>query len=217
MNNKQLGQLFSLIAGIATLLFGLVMLLPDPSLSKNLSYASSMFISIGYLGMACAFAVQVSADQKATAWLGMTLATAYFVFINLVYFTQLSTIRSGSAAAEVLQAITYSPGTWFFNLDLFGYGIMSLSTFCLGLSLKASSQAEKWLKGLMFAAGIFALSGILLPLFNLFSTESGAEGDFIGTLVLEFWCLYFIPVTLLAAAFFKKSTSTQSGTLEGNK
>lgn len=207
MNNKQLGQLSAWTAAAATLLFAVTMLLSNKTLSGILSYGSSMFISLGYLGLACAFFVQASADRKAAATLGMMLAGAYFVFINLVYFTQLTSVLRGSAATDVLDAITYRPGTWFFNLDLFGYGVMSLSTFFIGLSLTPAKRSEKWMKGLMLAAGLFALSSILMPLLNLFSGNGGSGDEIYGILALEFWCLYFIPLTVLAAGYFRKNTA----------
>ena len=207
MNNKQLGQLSAWTAAAATFLFAVTMLLPDKTLSGILSYASSMFISLGYLGLACAFAVGAPADRKAAATLGMILAGAYFVFINLVYFTQLTTVLRGSAAADVLDAITYRPGTWFFNLDLFGYCVMSLSTFFIGLSLTPATRSEKWMRGMMLAAGIFALSSILMPLLNLFSGNGGSGDEIYGILALEFWCMYFIPLAVLAAGYFKKKAA----------
>ncbi|MBA3072817.1 MAG: hypothetical protein FP831_04430 [Anaerolineae bacterium] len=210
MNNKSFSQAAAWTAATATLLFGLFMLLPDKTLSTALSCGASLFISIGYLGVACAFAVQASADRKAAAYLGMALACVYTVFINLVYFTQLTTVLHGSAPVEVLDAITYRTGTWFFNLDLFGYGIMSLSTFFIGLSLKANTRSEKWLRSLMLVAGVFAISSILMPLLNVFSGEAGASEDIYGVLVLEFWCLYFIPVMVLAAGYFKKNNKSSS-------
>ena len=208
MNNKSFRKAAAWTAATATLLFGLFMLLPDKSLSVSLSCAASLFISIGYLGVTCAFAVQTSADRNAAAYFGMILASVYAVFINLVYFTQLTTVLHGTASLEVLNAITYRPGTWFFNLDLYGYGIMSLSIFFIGLSLKVTTRAEKWMKSLMLAAGAFAIFSILMPLLNVFSGEAGASDDIYGVLALEFWCLYFIPVMVLAAGYFKNHHET---------
>jgi hypothetical protein len=210
MNNKQLGQISAWTAAAATILFAVFMLLPNKSLSGILSFGTSIFISLGYLGLACAFAVRSSADRKAAATLGMALAGVYAVFINLVYFTQLTTVLHGTAAVEVLDSVTYSPGTWFFNLDLFGYGMMSLSTLFIGLSLKPASRAEKWMRGLMLAAGLFALFSILMPLLNLFSGEGGAGDEIYGILALEFWCLYFTPIMALAAFYFKRQTTDGS-------
>lgn len=211
MNNHQLAKTSAWMAAAATLLFAVFMLLPNPNLSGILSYASSMFISLGYLALSCAFAVRAARDRRAAATLGMALACVYTVFINLVYYSQLTTVLQGSAAPQMLDAITYRPGTWFFNLDLFGYGVMSLSTFFIGLSLIPASLEEKWLKGLMLAAGVFALSSILMPLLGVFSAEAGEGGGIFGILALEFWCVYFIPVMVLAARYFRRPAAVRSG------
>jgi hypothetical protein len=106
---------------------------------------------------------------------------------------------------DVLGALTYQPGSWMFNLDLFGYGVMSLSTFFIGLSVVAGTRSERWMKNLMLAAGVFALSSIVMPTLNLFA-EQGS--DIFGILALEFWCLYFTPVMVLAAGYFERRIET---------
>lgn len=201
MKNEKLGQVSAWVTAAATILFAGFMILPDKSLSGILSYAVCIVLSFGYLALTCVFAVTAAPEKKASAYFGMALATVYAVFINLVYYSQLTTVLHETAGVDVLAAITYQPGSWMFNLDLFGYGVMSLSTFFIGLSVNAGSRAEKWMRGLMLAAGVFALSSIAMPTLNLFSDEGS---DIFGILALEFWCLYFTPVMVLAAGYFKR-------------
>lgn len=203
MKNEKLGQVSAWVTAIATILFAGFMILPDKRLSGMLSYAICIVLAFGYLGLACAFAVTAVPERRASAYFGMALAGVYTVFITLVYYSQITTVFHQTAAVDVLQAITYQPGSWMFNLDLFGYGVMSLSTFFIGLSVIADSRAEKWMRGLMLAAGVFALSSIVMPMLNLFSGE-GEGSDVFGILALEFWCLYFAPVMILAAGYFKR-------------
>lgn len=201
MTNEKLGQVSAWVAAVATVLFAGFMILPDKQLSGVLSYAVCILLSFAYLGLTCAFAVTAGPERSANAWFGMALAAVYAVFINLVYYSQLTTVLHQTATQEVLDAITYRPGSWMFNLDLFGYGVMSLSTFFIGLSLIAGSRAEKWMRGLMLAAGVFALSSLIMPTLNLFSDEGS---DIFGIIALEFWCAYFTPVMVLAAGYFKR-------------
>jgi len=201
MNNEKLGQVSAWVTAVATILFGLFMILPDKELSGILSYAVCIVLSFGYLGLTCAFAVTAKQESKASAYFGMALAAVYAVFINLVYYSQITTVIYETAAVDVLEAITYQPGSWMFNLDLFGYGVMSLSTFFIGLSVIAQTRAEKWMRGLMLSAGVFALFSIVMPTLNLFSDEGS---DIYGILALEFWCAYFAPVMVLAARYFKR-------------
>jgi hypothetical protein len=201
MNNENLGQVSAWVAAVATILFAVFMILPNKILSGILSYAVCIVLSFGYLGLACAFAVTAAPERKASANFGMALAAVYAVFINLVYYSQLTTVLHKTAAVDVLEAITYQPGSWMFNLDMFGYGVMSLSTFFMGLSVAAGTRAERWMRNLMLVAGVFALSSIVMPTLNLFSDEGS---DIFGILALEFWCLYFTPLMVLAAGYFKR-------------
>lgn len=205
MKNEKLGQVSAWTAAISTILFALFMLIPDQTLSGMLSYAICIVLSFGYLGLACAFAVTAEPERKASAYFGMALAAVYVVFINLVYYSQLTTVLHKTAAVDVLGALTYQPGSWMFNLDLFGYGVMSLSTFFIGLSVVAGTRSERWMKNLMLTAGVFALSSIVMPTLNLFA-EQGS--DIFGILALEFWCLYFTPVMVLAAGYFERRNET---------
>jgi hypothetical protein len=50
--------------------------------------------------------------------------------------------------------------------------------------------------------GIFFVSCLVLPMLGLFTPEMQGA-DWIGALVLEVWCAYFIPVGVLAFQFFR--------------
>jgi len=59
------------------------------------------------------------------------------------------------------------------------------------------------LKVLLLVHGLFAISGLVIPMLGIFSTDM-AGSDIIGILVLEFWCAYFIPVCILSFSYFKR-------------
>jgi hypothetical protein len=202
--NHKLGLYSSVLTAIATLLFAIFMLIPDQHTSGMLSYGASMLISFGYLGLASSWLTTISSERKAPAYLGALLACMYAVYINLVYYTQLTTVRFNSAPAEALAFLTFNPGTWIFNFDLFGYGIMALSTFFLGLALLPTNRLEHWLRALLMAHGVFAISSILLPLLNVFNDLDAQSGNDIGVLALEFWCAFFTPIMVLAAIYFAR-------------
>ena len=56
-----------------------------------------------------------------------------------------------------------------FSYDLLGYGMMSLSTFFIGLSMKPENKPDKWLKYLMIIHGIFFLGCFFMPMTDIFS------------------------------------------------
>jgi hypothetical protein len=205
MNNERFGFYAAWAAAIATALFALFMLIPDKRTSDILPYGASMFISLGYLCLTCAFASTARPERKAVAYAGIGWAAVYAAYINLVYYTQLTTVLHGTASEGVLQAIVYRPGSWFFNMDLFGYGIMCLSSFFVALSIAVETKADKWLRTLLLLHGVFAIGCVVLPVLNVLGPEQNAEaGNQIGTIALVFWCIYFIPIMVLAAGYFKK-------------
>lgn len=136
----------------------------------------------------------------------MAFACLYGVFINLVYFTQLTTVANKTASTEVLKILSYqSLGSLMFNLDLFGYGMMAISTLLIGIAINPKNKSDKWLKALLMIHGIFAPGRVIMPMLNIFNSHMGASGDFIGIIVLLIWCIYFIPIGILSIVHFKKN------------
>ena len=86
-----------------------------------------------------------------------------------------------------------------FNYDQLGYGLMSLATFFAGLTIMPRTKADKWLKCLLMIHGVFFISCLVMPMLGVFRADSPA---WIGVAVLEFWCLYFCPVSILSFMHF---------------
>ena len=81
--------------------------------------------------------------------------------------------------------------------------MMALSTFFLGLSIKAENKTDKWLKGLMLLHGIFFVGCFVTPMTGAFTAMAdGATGNG-GTIALLFWCAYFFPIGVLAYRHFR--------------
>ena len=80
----------------------------------------------------------------------------YATIISIVYFTQLTTVLYKSVDEIILQAFSFtSAGSWLFNLDLLGYGLLSISTFFIGLTLQTKDKIDSALKLLLMLHGIF--------------------------------------------------------------
>jgi hypothetical protein len=136
----------------------------------------------------------------------MMFACLYGVFINLVYFTQLTTVANQVLSQEILSVLSYeSLGSLMFNLDLLGYGLMALSTFFIGMSIIPTNRIDKWLKRLLMIHGIFAPTSVLLPMLNVFNSNMGSSGATIGIAVLLVWCAYMTPIGMLSILRFKKN------------
>lgn len=204
MNGKNLGFYSGVILAITIIVFGISMIVGTPMLS----YFICMILSWSYVALTCALASNVKKEKHAYAYAGIAFACIYSAIISVVYYTQLTVVNQNSISAEALKILTYTPGSFMFALDLLGYGILAISTLFVGLSLTANNKADKVLKVMLIIHGIF-ISCIIFPMTNIFSaTATQTSGIDIGVIVLEFWCLYFTPIALLAANYFRKNSES---------
>jgi hypothetical protein len=167
------------------------------------SFLTCIFIALGFVPMICAFAAFVGKEAKAPGYAAMAFAAVYAVLIVIVYFTQLTTVRLSLLSPQAAALLDYGNYGLMFNLDLLGYAFMALATFFIGLTIKAETKADKWLKALLLIHGVFAVTCFVMPMLGIFAPGM-TGGDLIGTLVLEFWCAYFTPVCILAYVHFRR-------------
>ena len=196
--NQKIGIWSSLCNIFSVAMFALSMLIGFPLGS----YFASMFIAFSFVPMVCALACYSQPAAKAAGYAAMAFGAGYAVIILLVYFAQVTAVRLGGLTGEALQIIDYTKYGLFFSYDLLGYGFMALSTFFAGLTLQPATRRERGFKGLLMVHGVFFLSCLILPVLGLFTPEMQGA-DWIGILVLEVWCAYFIPVGILSFLFFK--------------
>jgi hypothetical protein len=168
-------------------------------------YVTSIFIAFGFIVMMCAFSVCRMEQTEIAGGCAMVFGAMYAVMILIVYFTQLTTVRQGGLSVQAAQILDYRTFGLFFSYDLLGYGFMAIATFFAGFTIKAADKADKWLKWLLHIHGIFAISCFIMPILGVF--HSGMQNtDWIGTALLEFWCIYFLPINLLTYRYFRKMT-----------
>ena len=98
----------------------------------------------------------------------------------------------------------YSKFGLIFNYDLLGYGVMALSTFFTGLSMKPKNKTDKWLRALMLIHGVFYFSCTFMPMTGMFAKMSSGGDGIGGRLALVAWCVYFLPIGILSFIHFKK-------------
>lgn len=198
--NTLLAKTGSVICIVTVVLFAVFMLIPF----DFGSYVVCMLLPIGYILMAAGFHAECGSSRKAAASAALVFAAVYAALIYLVYFAQTTTVRLESLSEQAHSILDYKKGGLLFNYDLLGYGMMALSTFFIGLTIQARGKADKWLKGLLLAHGVFFLSCFILPMTGVFAgLQEGASRA--GTVALEFWCAYFLAVSILAFRHFGKS------------
>lgn len=199
--NKKIGMYSAIINSCSVIAFALCMIIS----SDFGSYFVCMFIAFSFAPMMCAFCFYSTQENKVAGYTSMVFSGIYAVMILLVYFAQVTTVRLDGLNEQAMQIIDYTKFGLFFSYDLLGYGLMAFSTFFAGLTISPKTKSDKWLKWLLIIHGVFFISCLIMPMLGLFSPDM--EGaDWIGTVVLEFWCVYFIPVGILSFLHFKNKT-----------
>lgn len=199
MNLKnKLGKIGSLINAISVVLFAICMIIPF----GFGSYFVCIFISIGFIMMIAAFEDECNENTRAAGKIASIFAGVYAVLILIVYFTQCTTVLNENLSNEAMKILNYKHMGLLFNLDLLGYGIMALSTFFIGLTIEVKSKKDKVLKILLLIHGIFFIVCLIMPMTGVFVNFVG-ETSIGGIIALEFWCLYFLPISILAYLHFK--------------
>ena len=198
--NKMISQAGSAIVTVTVFLFALFLII---NYSMG-SFFVCLILPLGFIMLTAGLHNECENDRKVAANIGMVLAAVYCVFIMLVYFTQLTTVNNEQLTEQAAKLLTMGKCGLIFNYDLLGYGIMALSTFFTGLSMKAKSKADKWLKAFMMIHGVFYFSCTFLPMTGIFSRMSSGGDGLGGRLALVAWCVYFLPVGVLSFLHFRK-------------
>ena len=199
--NKRISRIGAAIVSATVFLFAVCMIV-DFLFG---SYLVCMLLPIGYIMMAAGFRQECPAERRVAANVGLILAAIYAVLILLVYFAQITSVRLDGLNEPALRILDYQRGGLMFNYDLLGYGMMALSTFFIGLSMKAERRADSWLRGLMLLHGIFFIGCFVMPMTGAFTAMADGEAGNGGTIALLFWCTYFFPIGVLAYRHFENA------------
>lgn len=201
--NIAVGKIGSLVTGIAILSFAISMVFTNGIFASCLS---SIFIAIGFIPFMCSIcAINKKEDNKAIGFTGVAFAAIYAVIIFLVYYAECTTVRMNTTLSnEALSIISYGyNGSLFFNYDLLGYAFMALTTFVMAFLVEPTCKADNVFKWMLWIHGIFFLSCLFVPMFPVFTVGTS---DYIGIILLEIWCAYFIPICVLGYQYFNRKT-----------
>lgn len=198
--NQKIAKTGAVIVTASILVFAVCMLIPF----NFGSYFICMLLPIGYIMMVSGFCNECKPENKVAAYVGMTFAGIYAVFVLLVYFAQTTSVRFEELDGVALRILDYSQGGLFFSYDLLGYGMMALSTFFIGLTIEAETKADKWLKYLLIIHGVFFVGCFIMPMTGVFRSMASRENSMGGVIALEFWCAYFTPIGILSWLHFAK-------------
>ena len=198
--NKTIAKVGSGIVTVTVFLFALFLII---NYSMG-SFFVCLILPLGFIMMTAAFHNECENDRKVAANIGLVLSAVYCTFIMLVYFTQLTTVNNEQLTEQAANLLEMGKCGLIFNYDLLGYGIMALSTFFTGLSMKAKNKTDKWLKALMMIHGVFYLSCTFMPITGMFLKMTSGGDGIGGRLALVAWCVYFLPIGILSFLHYRK-------------
>lgn len=203
MTNRTIGKLGAGVTGIATLAFAVCLIYGLFADGLFGCCFSSIFIALGFiLFMSSLAALNKNSERKSAANVCLVSAAIYVVFVLIAYYAECTTINLHPELSEdVRSIIDYgSSGSLFFNYDLLGYAFMALSTFFGGFLVDRSKKCGKPLAIMLKIHGVFFLSCLFVPMFPVFTGEAGDAAA--GTILLEIWCLYFMPICFFGYRYF---------------
>lgn len=195
--DRKIGIAASGVVCVSVVLFAAFMLLGFSSAA----YTVCIFLACGYIAMACAYGGYAAKEAQSAKYLGMGFAILYAVFVLLVYYAQVTTVRQYLLSEQAQYLLDYEKFGLFFGYDLFGYGMLAISTFFIGLTITPKKRETKLLKTLLLVHGVFCVV-CFIPALGIFSPDLQG-GEIIGIAVLEAWCLYFLPISILSYRHFK--------------
>lgn len=198
--NKLLSKVGSAIVTVTVFLFALFLII-DFSMG---SFFVCLILPVGFIMMTAGLHNECEDDRKVAANIGLILAAVYSTFIMFVYFTQLTTVKNEQVSEQAAKLLDMGKFGLVFNFDLLGYGLMALSTFFTGLSMKPKNKTDKWLKALLMIHGVFYFSCTFMPITGMFARMSSDGNGIGGRLALVVWCLYFLPIGILSFLHFRE-------------
>lgn len=197
--NRKIGMAGSMVNAVTVLAFAVFMLAG----MTFASYFVCIFLSLSFICMIAAFNSECTDKTRTAGNTALALSAVYSTLIMLVYFTQCTTVMNENLGGDALRILDYRYLGLMFNIDLLGYGVMALSTFFIGLTVKEKDKKDKILKILLIAHGLFFPGCFIMPVTGMFLGSNGTTSGG-GVIALEIWCLYFLPIGILSFLHFKE-------------
>ncbi|MCR5824106.1 MAG: hypothetical protein K6G60_06730 [Lachnospiraceae bacterium] len=201
--NKMISKVGSAIVTVTVFLFAVFLII---NFTMG-SFFVCLILPVGFIMMTAGLHNECESGRKVAADTGLILAAVYGTFIMLVYFSQLTTVNNEQLNEQATKLLKFDNHGLIFNYDLLGYGVMALSTFFTGLSMKPENKNDKWLRALLMIHGVFYFSCTFMPITGIFARMSSGGDGIGGRLALVVWCVYFLPVGILSFLHFRGERS----------
>lgn len=199
------GKYSSMIAGICTILFGLLIILDFAVKTIMFQFIVCIFLAVSFVVVANSLYSAASPKTKIWGRITVSFAVMYAVYICLVYYSQLTVIQLGLVPRASLQLIEFIPGSWLFAVDMLGYTFLALSTIAAAF-LFNKKGIEGTIRVFLIIHGALAIPVSLFPALPLFGSSQAVQSASLGgALALLAWCAVFAPVCFLLTRYFSLS------------
>jgi hypothetical protein len=130
---------------------------------QNLAWAGGFLLILGFsFFIASAYQLAVSPSQQVPGLLAIIFVTIYAVLIGFNYSLQIAWVPIlAEQQHETLKFVTMSnPQSVAWILEMFGYGFLGLSTWCISMVFWGSKRMN-WIRYLLIANGLLSVAGAM--------------------------------------------------------
>ncbi|MDR1779911.1 MAG: hypothetical protein LBR50_04165 [Tannerella sp.] len=182
--NKRIGKynvIVNALAIFAVIVSGLIG-------SEALGYIACIVIALSFVQLTCTFAMYGRQGARLASDAAKIFAGVFAAVGLLVYTVHLTAILRSDV--NILQG---SLPEFLYSLDLLANCLMGVATFFSCIGVKVRSVADRVLKLMLMLNIVVAASCYIVPLY--------AEPIW-GVVLINFWCIYFIALDILAFIHF---------------
>jgi hypothetical protein len=174
------------------------------------SMLPGFLVVIPFLPMMAAIHYSSPPERRILSILGIAFAGISVAMLGFQYYSQFTVVRYNLISGEhqgLGLFVLGNPYSFFWPLEVLGYGFMSLSTLFVGFVFSIG-VLERWIRGLFIINGVIGIAGILAYPLGI-STIAFLSG-------LALWTFVFPASTILLAINFKRKMKTGVETVQTN-
>jgi hypothetical protein len=199
---SKIGKLSSLVAGVCTVLFGLLIILDFFVGTIMFQYIVCFLLAVSFVVVANSLHASARPEVRIWGRIAVSFSVIYAVFICFVYYSQLTVVRLGLLAGDSLRLVNFTPGSWLFAVDMLGYTFLALSTLAAVFMFRKTGL-EKAIRIFLIIHTALGVPTVLFPALPLFGTADAAQSASLGgSFALLGWCVVFAPLCFLLARYF---------------
>jgi hypothetical protein len=195
----------AVVVAVCFTVFGVSLVVGFWADTAMLSYTASLVPAPAFVAMMASIHLQAPNEKRVWSLVGLAFAVIYAVMVTITYYVQLNVVRANplGLSPDVIDALSFTPGSMLFAVDMLGYTFMTLATL-VAAPVFFGSRLALWIRRWFILHGLLVVPTVLsAPV--MFQGPPDPTADNVGALVLIGWCLIFVPLSVLVAIYFRRS------------